>query len=383
MLVRADGDLPADIVKARRSLSVSNVRTPDVAAFLPAPASSRAVAVAALLPGLLVCTALAAVATVLGRLAPVIGAPVFGIALGMLLGVVGRGHAQDQLRPGIVFASRGLLQLSIVVLGAGLSLTQIAHTGLTSLPVLLGTLSLALAVAWGAGRLLGITWELRTLIGVGTAICGASAIAATTAVIDADESDVTYAISTIFAFNVIAVVTYPTIGHLLGMSQHAFGLWAGTAVNDTSSVVAAAYTYGPGAGDFGVIVKLTRTLMIIPIAVALALWMSRRDAGTTVADQKESGPRRRLRLTRLVPWFLVGFGLAASLNSLGIIPHEAHAPLSSLSLFLITVALSAIGLSTRLLHLRRSGLRPLALGAILWATVGVSSLVIQGVSGMR
>jgi uncharacterized membrane protein YadS len=263
------------------------------------------------------------------------------------------------------------------------------------LPVLLGTLSLALLAAWGVGRLLGIDGDLRTLIGVGTGICGASAIAATTAVIGAAEADVAYAISTIFAFNVIAVLTYPTLGHLMGLSQHAFGLWSGTAINDTSSVIAAAYTYGHAAGDYGVVVKLTRTLMIIPITIALTVMTRRRaaaaaasdgaaDGGQTAAGAQAGRPgRRRLRVWQLVPWFLIGFLAAAALNSLGGVPHAAHSPLSTLSLFLITMALSAIGLSTRPLALRNAGLRPLALGAILWATVGVSSLLLQAATGMH
>jgi uncharacterized integral membrane protein (TIGR00698 family) len=353
----------------------------------------------ALLPGFLMCAGIAAVATVLGRLVPVIGAPVCGIVLGVLLGVVLRKRSLDvRLQPGVAFTSRTVLQLAIVVLGSGLSLAQVAHTGLSSLPVLLGTLSLALLAAWGVGHLLGIDGDLRTLIGVGTGICGASAIAATTAVIGAAEADVAYAISTIFAFNVIAVLTYPTLGHLLGLSQHAFGLWAGTAINDTSSVIAAAYTYGLAAGNYGVVVKLTRTLMIVPITIALAVLTRRRDSAVSRTAESASGEqgddptakttsshraRRRLRLWQLVPWFLIGFLLVAGLNSLGGVPQVAHSPLSTLSLFLITMALSGIGLSTRPRQLRNAGLRPLALGAILWATVGISSLLLQAVTGMH
>ena len=355
----------------------------------------------ALLPGVLMSAGVAAVATALGRLVPVMGAPVFGVALGLVSGVVQRNRSQHaHFQPGIAFTSRTVLQLSIVVLGSGLSLTQVARTGLSSLPVLIGTLSLALLVAWGAGQLLGIGRDLRTLIGVGTGICGASAIAAASAVIGAAEAEVAYAISTIFAFNVIAVLTYPTIGHLLGMSQHAFGLWSGTAINDTSSVVAAAYTYGLAAGNFGVVVKLTRTLMIIPISIALAVRTRRREgavAGATElaltaverlddVDAKtilEQPVRSRLRISHMVPWFLIGFLLASTLNTFGGVPPAVHSPLSTLSLFLITMALSAIGLSTRPRQLRNAGLRPLFLGAILWATVGISSLLLQAATGVH
>jgi len=370
------------------------VLSPTAPAPWPAPAPPATARRMAIVPGLLACAAVAAVATVAGRLVPVIGAPVFGIVLGVAVGQIPRTPALDlRLRPGIGFSSRTVLQWSIVLLGTGLSLTGIAHTGLSSLPVLLGTLALALAMAWGAGRLLGIGGDLRTLIGVGTGICGASAIAATTAVIGAAEADVAYAISTIFAFNVIAVLTYPALGHVLGLSQHAFGLWAGTAINDTSSVIAAAYTYGHAAGDYGVVVKLTRTLMIIPISLVLAVRTRRRVAGPGASGAAASGvgaaeiaapaARPRIRLAQLVPWFLVGFLLAAGVNTAGLVPQAAHAWLSAVSLFFITMALSGIGLSTRPLELRRAGLRPLALGAILWATVGISSLAIQALLGLH
>lgn len=378
---------------------MTTVLSPDSPEPWPVPTPSRTTRGMAIVPGLLLCAGIAAVATILGRLVPVIGAPVCGIVLGVALGVVLRKRSLDvRLQPGVAFSSRTVLQLAIVVLGSGLSLTQVAHTGLSSLPVMLGTLSLALLAAWGVGHLLRIDGDLRTLIGVGTGICGASAIVATTAVIGAAEADVAYAISTIFAFNVIAVLTYPTLGHLLGLSQHAFGLWAGTAINDTSSVIAAAYTYGLAAGNYGVVVKLTRTLMIIPITIALAVMTRRRNSAVSRTTESASGEqgddptvkaalgdrnRRRLRLWQLVPWFLIGFLLAAGFNSLGGVPQAAHSPLSTLSLFLITMALSGIGLSTRPRQLRNAGLRPLALGAILWATVGVSSLLLQAATGMH
>ena len=333
---------------------------------------------ARLVPGLAAAIVLAIAATCLGRLEPVIGGPVFGIVLGMLVATGRRGTGV--LKPGAAIAGKQVLQASIVVLGTGLSLAQVAHTGLSSLPVMLGTLALCLLVTWGAGRLLGLRGSLPILIGVGTGICGASAIAATTAVIGAAEVEVAYAISTIFAFNVVAVLLYPAIGHLLGLSQHAFGLWSGTAINDTSSVVAAACTYGAAAGDYGVVVKLTRTLMIIPICLGLAFWQARRHRRRALAaDVTIAAPAVPWR--RMFPWFIAYFLAAVAANSLGLIPHGWHAPLSQIAVFLITTALAGIGLSTRVGDMRRTGLRPLALGAVLWATVGISSLLLQLLSG--
>jgi uncharacterized integral membrane protein (TIGR00698 family) len=315
------------------------------------------------LPGLLLSLAVAAVATALGHLAPVVGAPVFGMLGGAVLAAVIR--PGERLRPGLGVAGKQVLQASVVVFGTGLSLSRIVRVGGSSLPVMLGTLAVALGVAWVAGRLLRIDGDARTLIGVGSAICGASAIAATTAVIEAAEVDVAYAIGTIFAFNITAVLLYPMLGHALGMSQHAFGLWAGTAINDTSSVVAAGFSYGSVAGNYGVVIKLTRSLMIIPICLALAV--RRRSSGV------------RLPWRKLVPGFLIGFVLASAVNSVGAIPGSWHGPLQSLGVFLITVALSGIGLSMRIADIRRAGIRPLLLGGTLWICIGLTSLALQAI----
>lgn len=322
-------------------------------------------------PGVALAVVVATAATALGHLAPIVGGPVFGIVLGVLVAALLR--PGDALRPGLAFAGRYVLQASIVLLGTGLSLTQVASVGAGSLPVMLGTLAVALGGAALVGRLLGVGRDARTLIGVGTGICGASAIAAVTAVVEVAEVDVAYAIGTIFLFNVVAVLSFPTIGHLLGLSQHSFGLWSGTAINDTSSVVAAAYTYGLTAGAYGVVVKLTRSLMIIPICLALSVLDSRRT--------QRDGRRGRVPWRRVVPLFLVGFLLASALQTLGAIPAGWHPALTVVGVFLITVALSGIGLSTRLSSLVSAGHRPLVLGAVLWLSVGATSLLLQAVTG--
>jgi uncharacterized integral membrane protein (TIGR00698 family) len=298
-----------------------------------------------------------------------IGAPVLAIVLGLAGSTVL--PLSDRLRPGLRFTSRHVLQGAIIVLGLGLSLHQVVSVGVGALPVLVGTLLGALAVAWLAGRALRLRADLATLIGVGTAICGASAIAATDAVIEADEADVSYAVTTIFLFNVIAVVAYPLVGHLAGLSQHAFGLFAGTAVNDTSSVVAATTVYGHQAAAYGLVVKLTRTLAIIPVCVALAAWRRPRFIS--------AGGVRAWR--GVLPVFLLFFLAAVSANSIGLVPAHLHARLSELATWMITAALAAIGLSSRLGQIRQAGFRPICLGAILWATVGLTSLALQVATG--
>jgi uncharacterized integral membrane protein (TIGR00698 family) len=323
-------------------------------------------------PGLALTVVIAVAATGLGHLVPLVGGPVFGVVIGALL--AGLMRPDDGLRHGFAFAGKYVLQWAIVLLGTGLSLAQVVRVGRGSLPVMLGTLLVALTGAALFGRLLGVHRDARTLIGVGTGICGASAIAAVTSVVTMAEVDVAYAIGTIFAFNVVGVLLFPALGHLLGLSQHAFGLWSGTAINDTSSVVAAAYAYGPVAGSYGVVVKLTRSLMIIPITVALSALSARR-AST------DGGKRGPFPWRRVLPLFMVGFVAASALDTVGVIPVGWHAGLASVGTFLITVALAGIGLSTHLGTLRRVGARPLLLGAVLWLAVGTASLLLQSATG--
>jgi uncharacterized integral membrane protein (TIGR00698 family) len=322
------------------------------------------------------------IATAAGRVVPLVGTAVPGAVIGVLAAVLwvrrspGR---RERLAPGLRLASSRLLQCSVVILGAQLSLTTALRVGLSSLPVMLGTLAACLVAAFAYGRWLGVVGDLRTLVGVGTGICGASAIAAVSPVIEASATDIAYAVSTIFLFNITAVLVFPVVGHALGMSQHAFGLFAGTAVNDTSSVVATATTYGSSAASHAVVVKLVRTLMIIPICVFLGALTARRKAVASGAAASSAMSARRA--VRLVPWFLIGFVIAAALNSAGAIPGSWHGGLSQASLFLVAVALSAIGLSTDVPGLRRAGARPLLLGALLWVTVTGASLGLQFLTG--
>lgn len=305
----------------------------------------------------------------LGRLLPVVGAPVFALAIG--IAVASARAPAPLLRPGLAFTGKYVLQAAIVALGSTLGLAQVASVGASTLPVMVGTLAAALAVALLAGRALGIDSRVRTLIGVGTGICGASAIAAVSGIVEATEAQIAYAVSTIFVFNLVAVVTFPPLGHLLGLSQSGFGLWAGTAVNDTSSVVAAAYAYGPSAGAHAVLVKLTRTTMIVPIAAALALARAHRHAGTGAA----------VRWRSVVPWFLLWFLAASALHTLGVLPDALVRALHDLAPLLISIALAAIGLSTRLGDLRRAGHRPLLLGTLVWVAVATASLALQHLTG--
>jgi uncharacterized integral membrane protein (TIGR00698 family) len=322
------------------------------------------------IPGLLAAAAVAAVAVICAHVVPLVGAPVFAIVLGVAIRAVGPLPAA--CKPGVAFSARMVLQAAIVVSGFALSLVTVIRTGLGTLPVTLGTIAVALLLAPVLGRLLRLDAALRTLVGVGTAICGASAIAAVASVIEPEEADVALSIATVFFYNIIAVLVFPPIGHALGLTQQAFGLWAGTAINDTSSVVAAGYVYGRDAGDHATIVKLTRATLILPIVAAIALWRSR----------ARGRARARVPWKRIVPWFILWFLAAALVNSSGVVPASWHDPIATVAVFMISVALAAIGLQTELARLLRAGTRPLALGFLLWVAVALSSLAIQRVTGL-
>lgn len=330
------------------------------------------------LPGVLITAAIALIATGIGTLLPVIGSAVPAIVIGVLLSLArprvmaGRERADARIQPGIAYSGKFLLQLAVVLLGVQLSLGSILEVGIESLPIMLTTLAVCLLGAWALGRMLRIERRLTTLIGVGTGICGASAIAAVSPVIGAASVEIAYAVSTIFLFNILAVVIFPLIGHALNLDPHTFGLFAGTAVNDTSSVVAAAGVYSTAALGFAVVVKLVRTLMIIPISIGLSVVEARRDA----AGQPLTGRR----IAKLVPWFLIGFLIVAIVNSTGVIPDAPREALVHVSVFLIAMALAGIGLSTDIPALRRAGWRPLALGGILWVLVTVTALATIAVT---
>jgi uncharacterized integral membrane protein (TIGR00698 family) len=327
------------------------------------------------LPGLALAAVLAMAALLLGRWLPLIGGPVFGMVLGLLVRSVLAPGAR--FAPGIAFASTTVLQASVIVLGFGLSLDQVVATGLRSLSVTVVTLSVAFFSAWTLGRWLGVHDKLKILVGVGTAICGASAIAAVTPIIQPDEHDTAYAISTIFLFNIVAVLLFPLLGHLLHMSDPGFGLWAGTAINDTSSVVAAGYSFSKAAGDYATIVKLTRATLIIPVCLVLALVAAFRARRQRLLD----GSTRQFSLRRIFPWFILGFLVASALRTAGLIPAPIQPELHMAAEFLILLALAAIGLSANPRRMIASGPRPILLGLGVWIAVASASLLVQWIIG--
>ncbi|WP_039798349.1 YeiH family protein [Nocardia araoensis] len=320
-------------------------------------------------PGFSAAAAIATVATFLGTVWPVLGAPVIALAGGAVFGVFARRAGDERFAPGLASAQHRLLGAAIVLLGLGLPVGAVVGVGRATMVVLVGTLLVGALAALVVGRLLALDRESAILVAVGTTICGASAIAAATAVIKPDRDRVAYALGTIFVFNVVAVLVYPPLGRLLGMSEEAFGLWAGTAVNDTSSVLAAGVAFGSVAAQFAVIVKLVRSLAIIPLCVGLQLG-ARHDSGDTP-------------LWRTVPLFLVLFLVASAAAATGVIPASSTTALRHLSAWLIAAALAAVGTTLTAQRLRTAGHRPLLFGGILSLALGISSLALEFATGWR
>ena len=308
-------------------------------------------------------------AFLLGKQFPTVGGPVFAILLGLVIrNIFG---VSSIFKPGLQFSSKSILQWSIIFLGFGLSFGQVVTTGIDSIVVTIGTIIAAFVSAFLLGKVLGVQDKIRSLIGIGTAICGGSAIAALAPIIKPKDHETALAVSTIFLFNVVAVLTFPFFGHLFQMSDMGFGLWAGTAINDTSSVVAAAYSFSNSAGDYATIVKLTRATFIIPICIFYVVWQ--------LIQQKKSS--EKINIQRLIPWFIIYFVCASLIRSSDILPADVLLFLSYCAHFLMVLALAAIGLSTDMRMLVRTGWQPLALGLGTWAAVVTTSLAIQLVMG--
>ena len=314
----------------------------------------------------------------LGEKFPIIGGPVFAILIGMILGNVIK--QKDSFNSGIRFTSKKVLQYAVVLLGFGMNLEVVMQTGVQSLPIIVLTVLGALLIAYVVNRWLKLPSKIATLIGVGSSICGGSAIAATSPVIDADEEEVAQSISVIFLFNILAALLFPMLGKILGFSTtngEVFGIFAGTAVNDTSSVTAAAstwdslYNLGSQTLDKAVTVKLTRTLAIIPITIVLSLIRAKKSSS-------EGG--ERVSLLKVFPFFILFFLGASVITTIAIrsgIPSSAFYPMKYLSKFFIIMAMGAIGFSTDVIKLVKSGSKPILLGFICWVGITIITLTMQ------
>lgn len=332
-----------------------------------------------ILPGLAISLVIAAGARTIEGLLPIhlIGASVIALFIGMIVNYFYKPN--QYTASGIQFTSKKVLKLAIILLGASLNITTILNVGRLSLTVMIFTLLTCFGGGYFIGKALGLNWKMSNLISAGTGICGGSAIAAISPVIDAEDSDIAYAMSATFLFDMAMIVMFPILGQAMGLSDMAYGLWAGTAVNDTSSVVAAGYAFSEGAGDFATMVKLTRTLAIIPTVVIFALVninLKRKAAST------ENGAQLNLNMKSIIPWFILGFLALALVNSAGLIPAGVSNTMKDLSKFLMIAALAAIGLNTNFSDMRKAGVAPMVHGFIISALVVIVAIAVEYTMGI-
>lgn len=320
----------------------------------------------------------------------VIGAPVIAMIIGMILSILIKD--KKNYADGISFTSKKILQYAVILLGFGLNLATVEKVGFVSLPIILSTITTSLVVAYIMHKALKIPTKTATLIGVGSSICGGSAIAATAPIIDADDGEIAQSISVIFLFNIIAAIIFPTLGSLLGLSNNGFGLFAGTAINDTSSVTAAAATWdtlhGTGGAvlEYATIVKLTRTLAIIPITLVLSFLRIRKEK-----KQQHTDVEKAISIKKIFPMFILYF-ILASLVTTVITSFCTGATLSiaiktfdflkQLSKFFIVMAMCAIGLNTNIITLVKKGGKPIIMGFCCWIAITLVSLFMQNLIGL-
>lgn len=348
-------------------------------------------------PGIVIAALVAAISTFLSNLTigsfslEIVGAPVFSIIIGMIItAILPTLASSDRAKAGVTFTSKKILQYAVIILGFSLNIKTVLLVGGQSLPVILATISTSLITAFIMCKLLKMDKNVSVLVGVGSSICGGSAIAATAPVIGASDEEIARSISVIFLFNVIAALIFPTLGNIIGLTNEGFALFAGTAINDTSSVTAAASAWDSMKGTNGLVlaeattVKLTRTLAIIPITLVLALYRTRQ-------AKKIGGEANKVNLSKIFPWFILYF-IAASLitTTVSILPESSFTVFYSecfvkcakwLAKFFIAMAMCAIGLNTNFVSLIKKGGKPIIMGFCCWIAIATISLLMQHILG--
>ena len=327
--------------------------------------------------GVGICFGVAGVSVLVEKLIPgeLLGASIIALFLGT---IINRFFHPKWVQPALKFTSKKILKAAIVLLGASLSVSTIMSVGKMTFFVMIFTFAMCFGGGYFIRKLFGLNWKLSNLISAGTGICGGSAVAAIAPVIDADDKDIAFALSSTFLFDMVMIALYPLMGKALGMSDIAYGIWAGTSVNDTASVVASGYAFSEAAGDFATMVKLTRTIAIIPTVLVFAC------IGTRI-KQKEmnaAGGGQKVKLIKIIPWFIGGFLLLAVLNSTGCIPAAVSGVIKNTSKFLMVTALAAIGLSTSITDFKKAGLKPMFYGITIDTLVTLTALVVIRCMGL-
>ncbi len=334
-------------------------------------------------PGIILSAAIALFAWWLESLMPIhlVGAAVIAMFIGMIFNCFLSKYKVFSY--GIKFTSKKILKFAIILLGLSLNINTILNVGKMSLTVMIFTLLTCFGGGYFIGRALGLNWKLSNLISAGTGICGGSAIAAIAPTIDADDNDVAYAMSATFLFDMAMIILFPIMGKAIGMTDQAFGIWAGTAVNDTSSVVATGYAFSEAAGDFATMVKLTRTLSIIPTVIIFAFVQLRLKRKEAVNNSRSSEDlKANFSITKIFPWFILGFVAMSVIASVFSIPTEVVSTTKALSKFLMVCALAAIGLNTSFSSMKKSGIRPMIHGFIISALVVIVALLVEIAMGI-
>ena len=327
--------------------------------------------------GLLICFSVAAASVMLEQLIPegLLGASIIALFMGTM---INHFFHPEWIKPALKFTSKKILKGAIILLGASLSVNTILSVGKMTFFVMIFTF----AVCFGAGffirKLFGLNWKLSNLISAGTGICGGSAVAAIAPVIDADDKDIAFAMSSTFLFDMVMIALYPLMGRALGMSDVAFGIWAGTSVNDTASVVASGYAFSEAAGDFATMVKLTRTIAIIPTVLVFA-WIGVR---MKKKEMQAAGDGKKVNMMKIIPWFIGGFLGLAMVNSAGWITATVSGMLKTASKFLMVTALAAIGLNTSITDFKKAGLKPMFYGITIDTLVTLTALVVIWCMGL-
>lgn len=324
------------------------------------------------LPGLTLALVIAYIAQVIENILPqhVIGGSVIALFIGMFLNTII--DTENTLKSGITFTSKRLLKFAIILFGASLNISIVLNVGKLSIYVMIFTLLTCFGGGYFIGKALGLNWKMSNLISAGTGICGGSAIAAIAPVIEAEDTDIAYAMSATFLFDMLMIIAFPIMGRAMGLSDMAYGLWTGTAVNDTSSVVAAGFAYSDAAGDFATMVKLTRTLSIIPVVLIFRMIHHRLEVKKMGHEYVEN----KFTISSIVPFFILGFLAMVMLNSLGFISENLSMTLKTISKFLMVAALAAIGLNTQYRDMKKAGINPMVHGFIISLLVVIVAIAV-------
>ena len=327
--------------------------------------------------GVAICFAVAGLSVLLEKLIPgeLLGASIIALFMGTIINSF---FHPTWIKPALKFTSKKVLKAAIILLGASLSVSTILSVGKMTFFVMIFTFAMCFGGGYFIRKLFGLNWKLSNLISAGTGICGGSAVAAIAPVIDADDKDIAFAMSSTFLFDMVMIALYPLMGKALGMSDIAYGIWAGTSVNDTASVVASGYAFSEAAGDFATMVKLTRTIAIIPTVLVFA-WIGVR---MKKKEMQAAGDGQKVNMMKIIPWFIGGFLLLAMANSLGFIPAVASGVMKTASKFLMVTALAAIGLSTSITDFKKAGLKPMFYGITIDTLVTLTALVVIWCMGL-